>query len=59
MAKSIYRQLCTIAKGVTPKDLEKPMQYLVNENAQPQVAAGMKPYLVPLKNIISLPIMIL
>lgn len=38
-----------LQKGVNPKDLEKPMQYLINENVQPQVAANLKPYLVPLK----------
>ena len=38
-----------LQKGVTPKDLESPCSTFVNENAQPQVAAGMKPHLVPFK----------
>ena len=37
-----------LQKGVTPKDLEKPIAYLVNQNAPPQIAANMSPYLVPL-----------
>ena len=39
-----------LQKGVTPKDLEKPMQYLIKQNAPPQVAANMTPYLVSLKD---------
>ncbi len=39
-----------LQKGVKPTDLEKPMQYLMKENAPPQVAVGMTPYLVPLKD---------
>jgi putative ABC transport system permease protein len=39
-----------LQKGVKPADLEKPMQYLMSQNAPPQVAAGMTPYLVPLKD---------
>ena len=39
-----------LQKGVTPKDLEKPMQYLVKQNAPPQIAAVMTPYLVSLKD---------
>ena len=39
-----------LQKGVTPKDLEKPMQYLMKQNAPPQVAADMTPYLVSLKD---------
>ncbi|MES1218006.1 MAG: ABC transporter permease [Bacteroidota bacterium] len=38
-----------LQKGVTPKDLEKPIQYLVKQNAAPGVAENMTPYLVPLK----------
>jgi len=34
--------------GVTPKDLEKPIAYLVKQNASPQVAADLTSYLVPL-----------
>jgi putative ABC transport system permease protein len=39
-----------LQKGVTAKDLEKPMQYLVKQNAPPQFAADMKPYVVSLKD---------
>jgi putative ABC transport system permease protein len=39
-----------LQKGVTPKDLEKPMQYLVKQNAPTQIAADMTPYLVSLKD---------
>lgn len=39
-----------LQKGVTSKDLEKPMAYLIKENAPPKIAADMTPYLVPLKN---------
>jgi putative ABC transport system permease protein len=39
-----------LQKGVSPKDLEKPMEYLIKQNAPAQVAADMKPYLVPLKD---------
>ena len=39
-----------LQKGVKPKDLEKPMQYLMKQNAPPQIAADMTPYLVPLKD---------
>jgi putative ABC transport system permease protein len=35
--------------GVTPADLEKPIQYLVKQNAQAQIEQNMRPYLVPLK----------
>ena len=38
-----------LQKGVTPEDLVKPMQFLVRQNASPQVAANMTPYLVSLK----------
>ena len=36
--------------GVSATDMEKPMQYLLKQNAPPEVAANMKPYLVPLKD---------
>ncbi|CAN5807022.1 ABC transporter permease [soil metagenome] len=36
--------------GVKPAALDAPMQYLLQQNAPPQIAADMKPYLVPLKN---------
>ncbi len=39
-----------LQKGVTPKDLEKPMQYLIKQNAPPHIAADMTPYLVSLKD---------
>ncbi|MEP7233564.1 MAG: ABC transporter permease, partial [Ginsengibacter sp.] len=39
-----------LQKGVKPMDLEKPMQYLMKQNAPPQIAAGMTPYLVPIKD---------
>ncbi|MEP6950279.1 MAG: ABC transporter permease, partial [Ginsengibacter sp.] len=39
-----------LQKGVTPKDLEKPIQYLIKQNAPPQIAADMTPYLVSLKD---------
>ncbi|CAN5821282.1 ABC transporter permease [soil metagenome] len=38
-----------LQKGVSPKDLEKPIQSLVKQNAPAQVTANMTPYLVPLK----------
>jgi ABC-type antimicrobial peptide transport system permease subunit len=39
-----------LQKGVTPKDLEQPIQFLVKQNAPSQIAAGMTPYLVSLKD---------
>ncbi len=39
-----------LQKGAKPADLEKPMQYLMKQNAPPQVATNMTPYLVPLKD---------
>lgn len=39
-----------LQKGVSPRDLEKPMQYLIKQNAPPQIAANMTPYLVSLKD---------
>jgi ABC-type antimicrobial peptide transport system permease subunit len=38
-----------LQKGVTPKDLEKPMQYLIRQNAPAQIAANMGAFIVPLK----------
>ncbi len=38
-----------LQKGVTPKELEKPIAYLEKQNTPPQVAADLTPYLVPLK----------
>ncbi|MEO6001315.1 MAG: FtsX-like permease family protein [Chitinophagaceae bacterium] len=34
--------------GITPKDLEKPIQYLIKQNAPAQVVQNMTPYLMPL-----------
>ncbi len=39
-----------LQKGVTPADLDKPMQLLIRQNAPPQITQNMKPYLVPLKD---------
>lgn len=39
-----------LQKGVTPKDLQKPIAYLVHQNAPPEIATNMSPYLVPLKD---------
>lgn len=39
-----------LQKGITPKDLEKPIAYLVKQNAPPEIAANMTPYLVSLKD---------
>ena len=39
-----------LQKGVKPADLDKPMKYLVQQNAPPQIAAGMTPFLAPLKD---------
>lgn len=36
--------------GVKPADLNKPMQYLLKQNAPAQVSANMTPFLIPLKN---------
>jgi len=38
-----------LEKGVTPRDLEKPMQHLIKENASKQISDNLTPYLVPLK----------
>ncbi|MCW3119744.1 MAG: transporter permease [Chitinophagaceae bacterium] len=37
-----------LQNGVTPRDLEKPIQYLVKQNTAAQVAENLTPYLVPL-----------
>ena len=37
-----------LQKGVSPLELEKPMQYLLKQNAPPGVAENLTPYLVPL-----------
>ena len=37
-----------LQKGITPKDLEKPMQNLVRQHAPPVIAESLTPYLVPL-----------
>ena len=38
-----------LQKGVKPEDLEKPIKYLVKQNANAQVVDNLTPYLVPLK----------
>ncbi|HEY6974951.1 MAG TPA: ABC transporter permease [Chitinophagaceae bacterium] len=40
-----------LKKGVSPKDLEKPIVYLIKQNAPPQIAADLKPQLVALKDL--------
>ncbi|MGH2647045.1 MAG: ABC transporter permease, partial [Ginsengibacter sp.] len=39
-----------LQKGVKPSDLDKPIKYLMQQNAPPQIAAAMTPFLVPLKD---------
>ncbi|MEP7253895.1 MAG: ABC transporter permease [Ginsengibacter sp.] len=39
-----------LQEGVKPADLDKPMKYLMKQNAPPQVAAAMTPFIVPLKD---------
>ena len=39
-----------LQKGVKPSDLTKPIQYLMKQNAPPQIVAAMTPFLVPLKD---------
>lgn len=39
-----------LQKGITPEDLVKPMQYLIKQNAPPQIAEAITPYLVSLKD---------
>lgn len=39
-----------LQKGVTAKDLEIPFQQLLKTHAAPDVAANLKPFIVPLKN---------
>ncbi|MEI9908186.1 MAG: ABC transporter permease [Bacteroidota bacterium] len=38
-----------LQKGVTPGDLEKPLQYLVSQNAPSHISKNLVPYLVSLK----------
>jgi ABC-type antimicrobial peptide transport system permease subunit len=38
-----------LKKGITPKDLVKPMQHLIRENAPAQISDNLTPYLAPLK----------
>jgi ABC-type antimicrobial peptide transport system permease subunit len=38
-----------LQKGVSPNGLEKPIQYLIKQNAPAQITSNMTPYLVPLK----------
>jgi len=38
-----------LQKGVTPKDLEKPIAQIMHRDAPPQFLVDLKPYLVPLK----------
>src|SRR4029079_5855318 len=38
-----------LQKGVLPKDLDKPMQQLIRQNASTEIATNLTPYLVPLK----------
>ena len=38
-----------LQKGVTPMQLEKPMMQLIKQNAPPQFASDMKPYITSLK----------
>jgi len=39
-----------LQKGVNPKDLEKPIAHLIKQNAPPQIAADLTPYLLSLKD---------
>jgi ABC-type antimicrobial peptide transport system permease subunit len=39
-----------LQKGIDPKQLDKPMAYLIKQNAPPQMAADMTPYLLSLKD---------
>jgi ABC-type antimicrobial peptide transport system permease subunit len=39
-----------LQKGITAKDLETPFQQLIKTHAAPDVAANLKPFIVPLKN---------
>jgi hypothetical protein len=39
-----------LQKGVTPKDLEKPMTQLIKQNAPPQMAANLTPFLISLND---------
>ncbi len=40
-----------LQKGVSPKDLEKPIAYLEKQNAPAQITADLTPKLVPLKDL--------
>jgi putative ABC transport system permease protein len=39
-----------LQKGITPKDLEQPMEHLIKLNANPQISANLTPQLVLLKD---------
>jgi len=39
-----------LRKGITPKDLEKPIAHLVKQNAPPNVVADLTPFLFPLNS---------
>ena len=39
-----------LKKGVDPKDLERPIAHLITQNASPQIAADLTPYLLSLKD---------
>jgi putative ABC transport system permease protein len=39
-----------LRKGVTPKDLEKPIAHLVRQNAPPDVVSDLTPYLFPISS---------
>jgi ABC-type antimicrobial peptide transport system permease subunit len=39
-----------LQKGVQPEDLQKPMEQLIRQNASPQTAANLTPYIVALKD---------
>lgn len=47
---SFIVNLIQLQKGITPKDLDKPMAHLVKQNAPPKVAADLTPQLVSLKD---------
>ena len=39
-----------LQNGITPKDLVKPMEYLIKQNAPSQITTAITPYLVPLND---------
>jgi putative ABC transport system permease protein len=39
-----------LQKNVKPSDLDKPMQYLLQQNAPAQVSSNMKPFLLPVRD---------